>query len=443
MWKKKGWLAKARNLALCVLLFVTMKGILPQEEVSAAAGLVNVNYNQMNFGTPTLVSGTNRQAGAVYRYNDVLTKDGVTVDALVTLTSVTNLTVKDVDQTDGDANIHKRLNPMLTTSNGTGSVDYRIDFLLGGSSSTPVSLYNFYATVIDIDGGGGSLKEFVELAGYTKYTTDASCKLTITTVNGKTKFLGISNGLSGRSFDNTAAAIASYTAPVSTVYVTMGNEGSLTDRLFSVNFGAAGGVFSTPKETSNPASPTITTSIADGGNGKLNAGEEDLTQVAVSGTTSAEAGQTVNIVATDSAGTAHAYTATVESGKTYSVDMDVSAWPAGTVAIAASVVDVRGNPSVPAAATSVITVKLAAPSPSVSGTTVSWAPVANAVKYIVRIYDADNEQVGNDIDNGSTSSIQLSSYGLATGAYTVKVEAVGNGTTYLSSDWSAASSSVI
>ncbi|WP_310550980.1 S-layer homology domain-containing protein [Paenibacillus glufosinatiresistens] len=443
MTRTSGWLAKSQHAALCVLLLISIwAGVIPAERASAApATLVNVEYNQMNFGVPTLVSGTANQQNAVYRYSNVLTKDGVTVDALLTLTGVTNtMTVGDVDQTDGNASINKRLNPMLTTTGSTGSVDYKIDFVLGGSSN-PVSLYNFYTTVIDIDGSSSTRKEFVELAGFTKYTKDRSCGLTISTVGNKTRFLGISSGLPDRSFDNSASAIASYTAPVSTVYVTMGNEGALSDRLFSVNFGAAGGVFSNPQEYNNASSPTITASISDGADGKLTAGDEDLTQVRVSGTTSAEAGQTVNIVVTDSAGTTHAYTATVQSGG-YAVDMDVSAWPAGNISLSASVVNQAGNPSVPATDSSVITAKLPAPVPSVSGTVVSWAAVPNAVKYKVQIFDSNNLQIGGDIDNGSSLSIELADRELATGNYTVKVQAVGNGTGYQSSDWSQASQAV-
>jgi hypothetical protein len=82
----------------------------------------------------------------------------------------------------------------------------------------------------------------------------------------------------------------------------------------------------------------------------------------------------------------------------------------------------------------------------VSGNVVSWTAIPNATKYKVQIYKADGTTtVGSVIDNGTSLSIDLSaqSPALATGTYTVKVQAVGDGTTYLDSDWSGASAPAV
>lgn len=78
----------------------------------------------------------------------------------------------------------------------------------------------------------------------------------------------------------------------------------------------------------------------------------------------------------------------------------------------------------------------------VTGTTVSWDPVASVSSYTVGIYDNANHEV-KTVTGISSNSLDLSTESLSLGAfYSVKVTAVGNGTTYSDSPVSAQSDNV-
>lgn len=443
MNRQKNYLTKAWNVVLCSVLTCSLwAGALPVSKASAGSPdpiLVNVKNNQMNFGTPVKESGTDNAQGAVYRYSNVLETDAVKIDALVTLENVTNINVVYLDQPDSNTELNKRLNPQLTTPSTTGSVGYKIDFVVAGKSD-PVLLYNFFTTVIDIDGdNGGSAMEFAELGGYTRYTRDSSSELTISSSasTGRTQFKGTPNSLPGRDFDNKASVITSYEAPVSSIAVTLGNIGKLSARQFSVNFGAAGGTFTNPVVKTNPQSPTITATIKDH-NGELSPDDQtiDLTRVVVEGETSAEVGGTVNLVLTDGAGTTHPYTAVVQNGGTYKAEIDVTSFAAGTLKLSASIVNQKGNPSVPAEAATLLSKRLNTPAPSVNGTTVSWAAVPNADHYSVQVKDQDGKTVFGPNNNATSTSFDLSTLDEGSGTYTVSVLAAGN-KPYLNSEWTA------
>ncbi|WP_164821334.1 Ig-like domain-containing protein, partial [Paenibacillus koleovorans] len=220
-------------------------------------------------------------------------------------------------------------------------VNYRVDFYDQASfplsppdpapTPVPVELQNFYITVIDLDGNGSTFNEFVELSGFQSYIVDSTTKLGISAVgDGKTRFNGTTTSLPNIDFDRTAAVIVNFTAPVSSIALTIGTTGKLTDREFSINFGAAGGSFPNP--------------------------------------------QTI----------------------------------------------------------------LKAPILAVSNQTVSWDPILNATKYMVKIYNSGGTLI-DTVDVGTGTSIDLSTRALATGSYYVEVQTKGNGTTYLDSGWSSKS----
>ena len=78
----------------------------------------------------------------------------------------------------------------------------------------------------------------------------------------------------------------------------------------------------------------------------------------------------------------------------------------------------------------IIVVKLSAPvNLKISGSTLTWDEVPNAVSYSVQING------GTPVDNGDFTTYQLASLGY--GTYTVKVQAKGGGTAYIDSDWTS------
>lgn len=99
-----------------------------------------------SFTSPVLVSGTLNAVGSVYRFASV--KPGT--DALVTITNAVNATLANLDQTGQGWNV--ALQPNITvTSLTTGYIDFRIDFVVAGTS-TPMAQTEVAVTALDIDG---------------------------------------------------------------------------------------------------------------------------------------------------------------------------------------------------------------------------------------------------------------------------------------------------
>jgi hypothetical protein len=98
------------------------------------------------FTTHSLVSGVNNTVGAVYRFTSV--KPGV--DALVTITGAVNATLATLDQT--GVGYGSALQPNITVpSMTTGYIDFRIDFVVAGTS-TPSVQGEVPITALDVDG---------------------------------------------------------------------------------------------------------------------------------------------------------------------------------------------------------------------------------------------------------------------------------------------------
>jgi hypothetical protein len=125
-----------------------------------------------DFRNPILISGTDRQPGAVYRFNNVKTG----VDAFVTLTFLTpGITVSALDDGSG---YPEALQPTLVVSPFTnGYLEMQIDFLFAGTN-TPYVQTKVPVTCIDVDGisnydgAGRGVFEFDEVdlgGGYVNY----------------------------------------------------------------------------------------------------------------------------------------------------------------------------------------------------------------------------------------------------------------------------------
>ena len=122
-----------------------------------------------DFRNSTLVSGTDRQIGAVYLFKNVKTG----VDATVTILDITGgVTLNTID---GGSGYVEALQPVLQVApNSSGYVEFRIDFLIA-NTNTPMVQTEVPATPIDVDGqnyGDGVVKEFDILQltnGYVDY----------------------------------------------------------------------------------------------------------------------------------------------------------------------------------------------------------------------------------------------------------------------------------
>ncbi len=107
----------------------------------------------LDFASPTLVSGTALQPGAVYRFSTVTPG----IDALVTILGT--VSGGGLATIDNDAGLTSYFQPELTVS-GAGAVDFRFDFVNAGTS-VPIQL-NYSASSIDVDGNNNNIREYVE-----------------------------------------------------------------------------------------------------------------------------------------------------------------------------------------------------------------------------------------------------------------------------------------
>ncbi len=147
----------------------------PEAASCNGASVTAINFNN---ASRTVFSGTTNTVGVIYRYANVgMAPDGTVLDALVTVVSYSNN--QDSDQTNfsdadvpaGTAGFDGNLQPNINqeslrylniSTKWTGSITYRIQFVVTGTSTPKV--ISVAATTIDNDGGsvcGTNLNESV------------------------------------------------------------------------------------------------------------------------------------------------------------------------------------------------------------------------------------------------------------------------------------------
>ncbi|MCF0134941.1 MAG: InlB B-repeat-containing protein [Lachnospiraceae bacterium] len=334
-------------LAACILAFSAVPGTVLHAAAEESYMLTLHENDQMVYNKAVQENNgkADKQEGASYVYSDILAnEDGITVNARITIVNVDKYASLYVF--DDDTRTPGRFSPTVnTTKDGGYGVTFKIDFFCEDEDGEeiPVFLNGFKVTAVDIDGG-----ESVALTGFLNYITDEQkCALTITPrTDGFTQFYGEGN-LADCNFDDTRSFIAEYAVPVSSLqmelknYKSTGDRPTSSQRMYSINFGVAGGVFTNPKPTKNPTSPTITlTPDKDTYTHK----ENTLTQVNITGTTDkVEAGKIVNITISDGTETVKT-TAVVQADGTYETVADVTKLY-GEAEITATVVNGAGNPA--------------------------------------------------------------------------------------------------
>ena len=134
--------------------------------ISSVTAFCQPDYD---FRNPVLISGTDKQTGAVYLFQNV--KPGV--DATVIIKDITGgITLNDID---GPSGYTEALQPVLQVPPlASGYVEFDVNFLVAGTN-TPMIQTEIPATPIDVDGqnyGDGIVKEFDVLQltnGYVNY----------------------------------------------------------------------------------------------------------------------------------------------------------------------------------------------------------------------------------------------------------------------------------
>lgn len=239
------------------ILTITFLLILIGDNAFSQSFILNLQANPMSFTNAqrTIIvntgnSGTNQ--GSVHKYSNVITKDGITVYALMTILEQNNATITNFDDDAITGEMH-RFQPRIGTGNGGGNIVYQLEFF-NTADNQPVFVYNYYMTAVDIDGNSSSNREFIEIGGYTNYQVNNPTQLVISTNNttGRTRFLGRITNLDGVTFDNTCSFISRYLNPNNKITFVLGQSGANSERFYSVQFGVAGGAFSNPIVVNNP-----------------------------------------------------------------------------------------------------------------------------------------------------------------------------------------------
>ncbi|MFC5308873.1 DUF4347 domain-containing protein, partial [Azospirillum picis] len=268
----------------------TSAAISDNDTLTVERAPLDTGGNLLDFsGTPTLVSGTALTQGAVYKYTNVLTFNGVQVDAFVTLSDITNATLSTLDNNNpGDynyANIagSKLFAPEIKTTAANGGVTFKIDFK--DTDGNAIRLLNFYNNSLDIDG-----PELVEYGGFDSFTLGSPSDLQALAGTGSNLRFQPKSGSNpyGGLAVNDVGRVQTHFNDVSSIQIKMGATGDsgTNPRQYGAAFGAisfaSATSYSAPTVnglTTTNRTPTLTGSVGSA----YNSG--DSLSVTVNGTT--------------------------------------------------------------------------------------------------------------------------------------------------------------
>lgn len=210
---------------------------------------VDSGLNELSFsGTPTLISGSDKQAGASYKYSNIITVGSEQVDAIVTIEAIHDNASIDVLDTSYSDSRDNYFAPEIT-GGGSSKPNARVDFSFNfiDTDGDPVNLQNFRINSVDIDG-----PEFVEYGGFDSYTLSNSTDLATTPGSGnRIRFTGTGN-YNGLIINNNGRVQTTF-GSVQKIEMTMGVKQSTSKRLF-------GSIFKTiafTTTTTDVSAPTV------------------------------------------------------------------------------------------------------------------------------------------------------------------------------------------
>lgn len=191
-----------------------------------------------DFSSGSLISGTDRQTGAQYRYKDV--KPGV--DAIVTITSI-SAGVK-VSAIDAGSGYNEALQPTLDVDPLTsGYLEMKIDFVKG-ATFVLMNQLEIPVTCIDVDGVTGSVYEFDQITWGASAYMDYDMIGTELTINSSPGWMSCRNigGIDYPGRDTAAKQVmfSVINANLSSIFIRVGanniNTSSVATRLRSIYF---------------------------------------------------------------------------------------------------------------------------------------------------------------------------------------------------------------
>ncbi len=230
--------------------------------LGATPSVFDVANNPLAFQNPTdIVAGINVNASKLY--SNVRTIDGQQIDAIVTLTGLTNATLTTFDSTTNPYSDAAYFQPNLNIGTAGGYATFTVKFILGGSynassnpTGTPVTLRNVLANTYDLDGAGASAngRQFTDFSDIGGYTLSTTTKVGASDLgNGVTRFLTTVGGnITGAPGTTTPASGQTVTgdeirarvsfAEVSQTTINVGDNGATGTAYYGIDF-SAGAVF--------------------------------------------------------------------------------------------------------------------------------------------------------------------------------------------------------
>jgi hypothetical protein len=141
-----------------------------------------------SFSNPTLISGTNGQAGAVYKFPNIVRG----VDGWVYIMSLNNgATLDEID--DNGVGYNASFQPFINyPANKTAWIEWKIVLKKAGTS-TDTTVARLVATGVDVDGtssGSRSIREYIEATMPTSYNLDPYTNLTVANFFGNYRAIG-------------------------------------------------------------------------------------------------------------------------------------------------------------------------------------------------------------------------------------------------------------
>ncbi len=129
----------------------------------------------LTFHSPTLLSGTNGQVGAVYNFANVAPG----LDAHIAVTGIYGgATLYNIDDSTG-IGYYDAFQPYVgAAANDSSYIDWRITFKKAGTN-TDTMLNCLAVTGVDVDGDGSALKEFIEAATPGSFAVDPFTNLSV------------------------------------------------------------------------------------------------------------------------------------------------------------------------------------------------------------------------------------------------------------------------
>lgn len=144
---------------------------------------------QLRFASPVLVSGTDGQKDATYKFTDVI--EGV--DAFVTIENIDNGAIL-VNIDDSTLGYYDAWQPTIGGPGtfGSSSITWSIEFQNTSGSNYEFPILDL--TAVDIDGDNVRLREFIDMAGQSGFDVPTVIPSLLTITNGNSQGNGGSDG---------------------------------------------------------------------------------------------------------------------------------------------------------------------------------------------------------------------------------------------------------